>query len=1114
MIHAAGVLDDGLIGDQTWERFESVLAPKVIGATLLHEYTRTLPLDFFILYSSAASVLGSPGQSNYATANAYLDGLAWQRRAMGLPATSINWGPWTEGMADDERILKRLALQGITPLTVGEAHSAMELLLRNETTQATVIDADWRRMLMGGESTLLSELKVTRQKSSAADSELVGKLRKLRGAAQKQLLVQTLQGTLQTILSTPDLPETDRPLIEMGLDSLMAVEFGSELQILLGDGFSINPTMLFDHPTVDAIADHVLELLAGASEEAEEETQPSTAPSPESNVETQRDDVAIIGMSCRFPGARNIEEFWQNLLDRVDSVCEIPEDRWDVERFFDADREPGKMYTREGGFLRDIADFDADFFNVSAAEACWIDPQHRMLLENSYRALEDAGIPTQPLQDANVGVFMGIMGQDYAFLPSLDDEEIIRNFQGAGLSHSAGVGRISYMFGFEGPSVAVDTASSSSLVALHQATRSLQDGNCNMALAGGVNAILAPVNSLLMSKAALLSPDGRCKSFSAGANGFGRGEGCGVVVLKRLSDAQRDGDRIMAVVRGGAVVHNGFSGGITSPSGKSQARVIGEALKDARVAPSQVQYLEAHGTGTEFGDPMELSAAASVYGKGRKRDEQLLVGSVKANISHLEAAGGISGLIKTVLALHHGKIPAQIHFDEPSKHIPWKRLPVKMVTEETLWPESQERFAGVTALGLVGTNAHIVLSGAPDYKADPPQEASSERTAHLAVLSARNPAALSALAESFKHYLLRQPDVDLADLCHTLSAGRRHHEHRLAITVETTQELASALAGYSVNGPVSSTVQTDSFAKNGHSSSNGTGTMHTDRARLSTNIAKPQASVAWVFSGNRVADFSPIHELYQQQPLVRQLVAEFDQRLAARANSHRGARPSLQDWFTGGVDQTDEIHVFAAQSALAKLWQAWGIDADVVAGIGVGQYSAACVAGGLCFFDAITLVAARSDVLRSHQNGEHEALESQLAQFEQYADTINYYPPNLPLLCSLSAETVPVHRSLGGSYWRQHILAEPKTSETFDLLAEKRCDFTLLLGPDSEELPVQHSLASLQANQSTTTSMLEVLGKLYVGGATPDFKAFDAHWPRRKLSLPPYPFQRKTVLDH
>ena len=1152
VIHAAGVLDDGLIESQTWDRFENVLAPKVVGATLLHEFTKSLPLDFFILYSSAASVLGSPGQSNYATANAYLDGLAWQRRATGLPALSINWGPWTEGMADDERIIKRLALQGITPLAVAEAHDAMEKMLAAEVTQATVMDVEWQRMRMGmgGESpSLLDELVASKQKSQAGDSELVGKLKRLRGAAQKELLVTTIQGTLQQILSTPDAPETDRPLIEMGLDSLMAVEFGTELQLLLGDQLGITPTMLFDHPTIDAISDHVLELIVSESDDSPATAADASQPTVETPL-AAREDVAIIGMSCRFPGARDVDEFWNNLLNRVDSVCEIPEDRWDIDRFYSADREPGKMYSREGGFLDDIADFDAEFFNISDQEACWIDPQHRMLLENTYRALEDAGISTQPLSDTNVGVFMGIMGQDYAFLPSLDQEEIIRGFQGAGLSHSAGVGRISYVFGFEGPSIAVDTASSSSLVALFQAVRSLQDGNCNMALAGGVNAILAPVNSLLMSKAALLAPDGRCKSFSAQADGFGRGEGCGVVVLKRLSDAQRDGDRIMAVVRGGAVVHNGFSGGITSPSGKSQSRVISEALKDAGFAPSQVQYLEAHGTGTEYGDPMELGAAASVYGKGRKPDQPLLVGSVKANISHLEAAGGVSGLIKTVLALHHGIIPPQLHFEEPSPHIPWKRLPVKVVDQPTEWPESTQRVAGVTALGLVGTNAHVILSAdaTQDESSEmPPDEeiSAAERPAHLLVLSARSDSALSQLASAHHRFLASHPDIELADFCHTLAVGRRHHEHRIALIASSREEMLEKLSRFAVNDALPDAVHRNGrSAANGHAHRNGSSSNPVSGATsapsgIAMNVSKTAPSVAWLFTGDSQSSCHQALQLYRTEPDFRELIAEFDQRLAEYAQQTGTQAEELHNWFAGDTDTENlsEIQLFALQAGLAKLWQSWGIEPDVVLGFGVGQYAATCAAGGLCFKDALTLIAQRQAILAQlqaqGQGGDAPIDESELPadivasldQFEAFADQYNYYPPNLPLICSLSGEMVPVHRSLGGSYWRRHCLAPAMQSKGLEALAEKQCDYVLEIGPSGTEIAIGTDdtttqwLASLSDGHDATSSLLGALGQLYVSGAAPDFPAFDRHWPRTRLSLPTYPFQKKRywiteISDH
>lgn len=1161
VIHAAGVLDDGLLTAQNWERFEKVLAPKVIGASLLHDLTRSLDLDFFILYSSVASVLGSRGQSNYAMANAFLDGLAWQRRGLGLPATSINWGPWTAGMADDERLVKRLALQGITPLPIDEAHSAMEQILATDRVQATVIDVDWRRMQtgLGAQSpAMLQGLAPLKQKSQIGDSELVRQLKNLRGMPQRELLLATVQQLLQRILSTPEAPPTDRPLIEMGLDSLMAVEFGTELQQRLGDQFAVGPTMLFDHPTIDAITDHVLALVANSNADSDAGKMPDEVAVGATVAITPtpiplREDVAIIGMSCRFPGARNIDQFWQNLLNRVDSVCDIPPDRWDVDRFFSAEREPGKMYTRAGGFLDDIADFDAAFFNIAEQEACWIDPQHRLLLENSYHALEDAGISPYPLADANVGVFMGIMGQDYAFIPSLDDVDVIDGFQGAGLSHSAGVGRISYVFGFEGPSVAVDTASSSSLVALLQAVRSLQEGDCNLALAGGVNAILVPVNSLLMSKAGLLSPDGRCKSFSAQADGFGRGEGCGVVVLKRLSDAQRDGDRIMAVVRGGAVVHNGFSSGITAPSGKSQSRVIRAALHDAQIAPTQVQYLEAHGTGTEYGDPLELGAAAQVYGKGRQRDQPLLVGSVKGNISHLEAAGGISGVIKTVLALHHRIIPPQANFDAPSPHIPWQRLPVKMVTETTPWPETSItsttdlRIAGVTALGLVGTNAHVILSSAPvaasqviEPKMKPSMtddDSSIAKPSELLVLSARNDQALTQLASELKTFLVKQPQTNLGELCQTTSAGRRHFEHRAAITLPSIDEAIKKLSELAQIGASSRNGQTNCLLSN-EPAQTGIQTPD-DHANHPANywmrnVCCATPKIGWLFDGDlnfKNFDIKLARELYAVEPIFRKLMDEFDAVLTNDSEQNGQTKVLLGELLANEKIsfEATEVHQFALQAGLAKLWQSWGVHPDVLLGVGVGQFTAACIAGSLTFDDALLLVRRRADVLTAlgcnsfienvqaiDESTLDETTRNSLDDFETFADTLNYYPPNLTLICSVEGAEMPVHRSLGGSFWRRHCVAPALLLESANVLAKMNCDYILDLSPVENADPTIRQFVSatsakwlrgLNSNQSATTSLQTALGQLYVGGLNPDFATFGQS--RKRISLPPYPFQKK-----
>ena len=1102
VVHAAGVLDDGLIESQTAERFEKVLQPKIAAARLLHELTATMQLDLFVLYSSAASVLGSPGQSNYALGNAFLDGLSFQRRSAGLPSVSINWGPWKAGMADDERIQKRLALQGITPLEIDEAHAALEKLIASQTVQATVMDVDWRRMRTGpgGEvPATLQDLVGKRKKASGATSALVSKLRTMSGAAQRELLLSTIQGSLQGILSTPDAPETDRPLIEMGLDSLMAVEFGTELQQMLGDQFNVGPTMLFDHPTIDAICDHVLELVTADVESNSESAAAKLAAGSEQAASTTmavaREDIAIIGMSCRFPGARDVHEFWQNLLDGVDSVCDIPPDRWDIDRFYSKDRQPGKMYTRQGGFLDDIAEFDASFFNISDQEACWIDPQHRMLLENSYRALEDAGIPTSPLADPSVGVFMGIMGSDYAFLPTLEDDHVIKGFQGAGLSHSAGVGRISYLFGFEGPSVSVDTASSSSLVAVFQAMRSLQEGTCNLALAGGSNAILVPVNSLLMSKAGLLSEDGRCKSFSADAKGFGRGEGCGVLVMKRLSDAQRDGNRIMAVIRGGAVVHNGFSGGITSPSGKAQSRVIGDAVKDAGISPSDVQYLEAHGTGTEYGDPMELGAAAKVYGKGRNRKDPLLVGSVKANISHLEAAGGSSGLIKTVLALHHGVIPQQIHFDEPSPHIPWKRMPMKMVTENTPWPESDQRTAGITALGLVGTNAHLILSGAPEASGEASEIAAEDSSVdsaltrkakpQLLVLSARCENALFQLRKRYASWLEENSDVDLGHFCATLAAGRRHHEYRMAITVSSRDEAIDWLK--TANTTNGSSIQP----------------------------VKSKPGVDFVFGDDRETDLARLQSIAAISPIVADFIAASN----ARLQEHTGEAKSFfhseaqEETTTPSDDFDPQVVAFLVQASLFKLYETWGVTPDAAWGIGIGQYSAACAAGCLCWLDALVLVFQRSQLQRGSDCGDQKISEEDLSDFEALADQFNFYPPHLPLFCSLDGQPVAVHRSLGGSYWRRHVI-KTACQETFaKALGESEHKICLLAGADDGIGNVARSgqtVCSINGNATSISMGLTTsLGDLYRYGCNPDFAAVFDDQSSPPLSLPTYPFQKQ-----
>ena len=1106
IIHSAGVLDDGLIENQTWEKFDKVMSPKTRAAWQLHQHSLGIELDFFILYSSVASTLGSPGQSNYATGNAFLDGLSDHRRHLGLPALTINWGPWSEGMADDERVKRRLEVQGITALEVGSAHAAMTRSLQQlPSSHAIIIDVDWRKLKLGADGKtprLLSELVTTRQKSRGGDSQLVAKLRKLAPDEQLRQVISTVQGLFQEVLASDAPPETDRPLIEMGLDSLMAVEFGSSLQMAFGDQFELGPSLLFDHPTIDSIGEYLCSLLSTDSKDGtagEKSTQSDDAAEFSQVAAQVKEDIAIIGLSCRFPGANHYEEYWHNLMNKVDSVGEIPADRWDIDRFYSDQKESGKMHTRQGGFLQDIDQFDAGFFNISDNEACWIDPQHRLLLENCYHALEDAGIPTKPIPETNVGVFMGIMGQDYAFLPSLEDKEIIEQFEGAGLSHSAGVGRISYILGLEGPSVSIDTASSSSLVAIIQAMRSLQDRHCNLALAGGVNAILAPVNFLLMSKAGLLAPDGRCKSFSDEADGFGRGEGCGVVALKRLSDAEKDGDSILAVIRGGAIAHNGFTGGLTTPSSKAQIRVIESAVADAGISPNDVQYLEAHGTGTEFGDPIELSAAVKVYGKGRKRDNPLVVGSAKANIGHLEAAGGVSGLIKAVLAVHRQVIPPQNHFESPSRHIPWKRMPVEVPTEPKEF-RAEERFAAVTALGLAGTNAHVVISNhVPKQPADETtvnesDPANSEQPNSSVQPSRKQALFVSAQSEKSLTELLQRLQNSLKDctsftsLAHASGVSRRHLPIRECIVADHPDEAIAQIE----------LLLEKRKESDFHVSSNG---------KPNSSSGASINNFVWYFDGCRQVDSDYLDTLGDLSCHVRKLIENFDSILQQQAST------DLKSYLSEAANQQSRLARFIGYATLASLFQQWGIDPDGITGQAEGQWAAACVAGVMSWEDAFSMATYCEVNLGSDWLADDSA---KLDAFEKHADQFNFYPPHIRLICAISGEEIPVHRSLGGSYWRE-LLEAKNSARTFQSLIDTGPDLTLafgkMLASATESLENMGKTGSLIFCETEGADLAEnlysVVSYLYNHGMDLAYDTVNGQGPFPRVKLPNYPFDRK-----
>ena len=811
IIHAAGVLDDGLLRQQTWPRFEKVMAAKVQGAWHLHTLTQEMPLDFLILFSSAASLTGSVGQANYAAANAFMDGLADYRTRLGLPALSINWGPWAEaGMAVRSQV-NQSNMAGVTPLTSEQGVEVLAQLL-GASGQVGALAVDWSQV--AHITPLLSELVELKEKQS---DQATFRQQLQEATNPSHFLMTHIQSEVRQVLGS--IPDPKLGFFEMGMDSLMSVELSNRLSVNLGE--TLPPTLAFEYSTIQALSDYIGgEVLGwtGATSNPLENRKSKIV-----NLTSENEPIAIIGMSCRFPGGANDPQaFWELLHNGVDTVTEIPSSRWDVSAFYDPNPDtPGKMYTREGAFLDTVDHFDPLFFNISPREAISLDPQQRLLLEVSWEALENAAYAPEQLIGSRTGIFVGMGQNDYEKLLQLRAEspEHIGVYEGTGNGLCFASGRLSYTLGLQGPNMAVDTACSSSLVAVHLAVMSLRAGECEMALAGGVHLILSPEVYIGLSRMRALSPDGRCKTFSAQADGYGRGEGGAMIVLKRLSDAQADGDNILALIRGSAINHDGKSSGLTVPNKLAQEAVIRQALINGQVEANNVTYVEAHGTGTSLGDPIEVRALTSVLRSHTQSDftgevKELMIGSVKSNIGHLEAAAGIAGMIKVVLSLQHGVIPPHLHFHEPNPHLNWDELPVKIPTEAMPWsyPKGMLRndalMAGISSFGLSGTNAHLVLSGAPVPDGARVRQAQSSggqggdkatrpiANEALLTLSAKTEEGLGELVERYIAYFAINPNLNVLDVCFTSNVGRSHFQHRLAVLATSLDEAREKLKAF------------------------------------------------------------------------------------------------------------------------------------------------------------------------------------------------------------------------------------------------------------------------------------------------------------------------------
>ena len=824
IVHAAGEIGTTPLSNLDDAEVDRVFAGKVWGAWHLSEAAADLQLDFFISTSSIASVWGGYGQTAYGAANAFLDGLAWRLREQGIPGISVNFGPWSAGMADAES-RARLDQRGVRTLSPAHALAGLADVVAaagaQGPAQGVVARIDWARFLplyqQAGRRAFLAELErevpaqladVAPHATPSGKTQLVERLAGAPVQQRKKLLTDYLRNALAEVtrVDAAEIRE-DAGFFDLGMDSLMAVELRGRIE--QGVGKEIPITLVMDHPRLSDVADYLLGEVLGLSEQASVKSGPTV-------VTTRTDEpIAIVAVSCRFPGAPDPEAFWEVLSGGVDTIREVPEDRFDIDEFYDPDPEAaGKTYTRFGGFLDGIDGFDPEFFGISPREAVWIEPQQRLMLETVWEGIERAGYAASSLRGSRTGIFAGVAANEYAHLLSSESIDKIEPYFITGNALNAISGRVAFALGLEGPAVAVDTACSSALVAVHQACQALHSGDCDVALAGGVNVLLSPVTVVAASRARMLSPVGRCKTFDASADGYVRSEGCGILVLKRLSDAERDGDRVCAVISSSAVNQDGASSGLTVPNGGAQQRLIGTALARAGLTGGDVDYLEAHGTGTPLGDPIEVQAAAAAYGDSRDADRPLLMGSVKSNIGHTESASGAAGLIKVVLSLQHDLLPQSLHFDNPSPHIPWDSLPVRVVDKAIPWhANGRPRRAGVSSFGFTGTNAHVLIEEAPAQAApsaeDPADSAGDvtvaqapdtpEQPVNVLALSARSPEALVALAQRYEAWLSTHPDADLADVCLTAGTGRSHFDHRAALVVDSVEGAREALTDLAEN---------------------------------------------------------------------------------------------------------------------------------------------------------------------------------------------------------------------------------------------------------------------------------------------------------------------------
>ncbi|MFG2052915.1 SDR family NAD(P)-dependent oxidoreductase [Micromonospora sp. NPDC048930] len=1052
VVHTAGTLHDATLTNLTPQHLHPTLNPKVDAAWHLHTLTRHHQLTHFLLYSSIAATLGTPGQANYAAANTFQNALAEHRRDNGLPATSLNWGYWADASAMTAHLhgtdLKRLQNGGVTPLATPHALTLLDSALT--TTHPAPVTAH------------LNPANLPTHLIRAADpvpagGRWRGQLAGLPEPAREEAVRELVRNAVATVLALPPASAVpmDRAFKELGFDSLVSVELRNRLNA--ATGLRLPATLVFDHPTPAAVAGHLLTRISAVPDAAEPAAVAVASPAP------LDDPVVIVGMACRYPGGvSSPEQLWDLVINDGDAIGGFPEDRgWDLAGLYDPDPErTGTTYTRHGGFLYGAARFDAAFFGISPREATAMDPQQRLLLETAWECVERAGVDPTSLRGSATGVFTGVMYDDYGGRIQRAPE----GFEGhllTGSISSVASGRIAYTLGLEGPAVTVDTACSSSLVAMHLAAQAIRNGECDLALAGGVTVMATPTVLVEFSRQRGLSPDGRCKPFAAAADGTGWGEGVGLLLLERLSTAREHGHPVLAVIRGSAVNQDGASNGLTAPHGPSQERVIRQALTNARLTPADVDAVEAHGTGTTLGDPIEAQALLATYGQHRRDDQPLWLGSIKSNIGHTQAAAGAAGVMKMVLALRHGLLPRSLHIDAPTPHVDWDSGNVRLLDRVIDWkPNGQPRRAGVSSFGISGTNAHVILEEAPTdgpphvrsvVGAAPPLGSSSivpgpqagpstlpaphtgprqtvdpadraetsgelvDRAAdqavpHVAAASAAGidgeeltdlpgggwvPWLLSAKTETaLREYGRRlrdwAADVDGLDLAAVAHAlgGRSAFPHRAVVLGRALDDFTDALTALADG---------------------------TEHPNLTVGEAADSGKIGFIYPGQGSQWPAMAHHLYRTSAVFRDSIDATD-----------AALRELVDWSlrdvvlekpsAASLDRVDVVQptLFAVTTALTALWRHHGITPDAVIGHSQGEITAAHAAGALTLDQAAGLIAHRGRALTTIE-GTGGMLAITGPTPEELPTLLQRVVPEHAAKLHLAAHNAPTNSVLSGS---------------------------------------------------------------------------------------------------